>query len=128
MFTNEQDEWIDSFNTPLNSFYAIFVVLWTTYFVESWKRKEAKIADSWLMRDYEDPTTEREEFKAAYFIDQETKSTDKMSRFNTYQRKNFQGIPVSLLFIAAVIATQIGMKVWSEQNVEEYGKEIPVHI
>lgn len=72
--TNEKfDVWTDAFNTPLNSFYAIFVILWTTYFVESWKRKQNKIADMWLMRDYEDPTLEREEFKAAYYIDLETK-------------------------------------------------------
>ena len=83
---DDLEDWSDAFNTPMNSFYAIFVVLWTTYFVESWKRKESKIADSWLMRDFQDPTTEREEFKAAYFIDAETKSTDKVSRFNTYFR------------------------------------------
>ena len=47
-------------------------MLWTTYFVESWKRKENKIGDMWLMRDYEDPTTEREDFRAALNIDKET--------------------------------------------------------
>lgn len=119
----------DGFNTPLNAFYAIFVVLWTTYFVESWKRKECKIGDTWLMRDYQDPTTEREEFKAAYFIDRETKSTDKVSRFNTYYRKVFIGIPVSVGFILAVIVTQIGMKIWQQSNIDEYGKEkIPIYL
>ena len=119
---------LDALNTPLNAFYAIFVVLWTTYFVESWKRKECKIGDTWLMRDYEDPTTEREEFKAAYFIDKETKSTDKISRFDTYKRQVFVGIPISVAFILAVIITQIGMKIWQESNVEEYGKNIPYHL
>ena len=78
--------WTEAFNTPLNCIYAIFVILWTTYFVESWKRKENKLGDMWLMRNFEDPSSEREEFKAAFLIDQETKSTDKISRFNTFNR------------------------------------------
>ena len=82
----EKPAWTAAFNTPINAIYAVFVLLWTTLFVESWKRKEAKIADMWLMRNFEDPTQEREDFKAAYYIDQETKKTDKTSRFNTYNR------------------------------------------
>ena len=81
--------WTETFNTPVNAIYAVFVLLWTTLFVESWKRKENKIADMWLMRDFEDPTQEREDFKAAFYIDQETKRTDKISRFNTYNRQVF---------------------------------------
>ena len=54
--------------------------------MESWKRKENRIADMWLMRDFQDPTTERPEFQAAYYIDKETMSTDKISRINTYNR------------------------------------------
>ncbi len=80
------------------------------------------------MRDYEDPTTEREEFKAAYYIDRETKSTDKVSRFNTYFRQVFIGIPISVGFILAVIITQVFMKLWQEANLEEYGKDIPIHL
>lgn len=81
------------------------------------------------MRDYQDPTTEREEFKAAYFIDRETKSTEKVSRFNTYYRSVFIGIPVSVGFILAVIITQIGMKIWQQSNIDEYGKDkIPLHL
>ena len=99
----EKPSWADAFNTPVNAIYAIFVLLWTTGFVESWKRKENKIADMWLMRDFEDPTQEREDFKAAYYIDQETKSTDKISRFDTYGRMVFQGIPISVFFIGLVV-------------------------
>lgn len=80
------------------------------------------------MRDYEDPTTEREEFKAAYYIDRETKSTDKVSRFNTYFRQVFIGIPISVFFILAVIVTQIFMKLWQESNLEEYGKDVPIYL
>jgi hypothetical protein len=96
--------------------------------VESWKRKESKIADTWLMRDFEDPTLEREEFKAAIWVDPETKSTEKVSRFNTFNRQVYVGIPISLFFIFAVIGTQVVMKVWSDKNVEDYGLDIPLHL
>ena len=62
MTDTELEVWTDAFNSPLNSIYAVCVVLWTTYFVESWKRKQNKIADAWLMRNFEDPPMEREEF------------------------------------------------------------------
>jgi len=78
------------------------------------------------MRDYEDPTTEREDFRAALYIDRETKQTEKVSRVKTYYRMLFVGIPTSLFFIFAVIGTQIGMKIWAHQNVEKYGKDIPM--
>jgi len=103
-------------------------VLWTTYFVESWKRKENKIGDMWLMRDYEDPTTEREDFRAALNIDKETLQTEKSSRVDTFNRQVYIGIPVSLFFIFAVIGTQIAMKMWQTSNTEEYGEKIPLEL
>ena len=126
--SEELDQWTEAFNTPLNCIYAIFVILWTTYFVESWKRKESKLADMWLMRDFEDPTLEREEFKSAYLIDQETKSTDKVSRIDTHFRQIYVGIPVSVFFIFLVILTQLFMRAWADSNAKEYGTEIPLHL
>jgi len=67
----------------------------------------------WLMRDYVDPTTEREQFKAAFYIDQKTHQTEKKSRVNTYYRQVFMGIPISIFFILLVVVTQIGMKIWA---------------
>ena len=45
-------DFTNAFNTPWNLFYAIFVMLWTTIFTESWKRKENTISDLWLLRDF----------------------------------------------------------------------------
>ena len=125
---DENTNWLEAFNTPLNSLYAIFVVLWTTYFVESWKRKENTIGNKWLMRDYEDPTTEREDFLAAINIDKEIRATEKLSRVNTFFRSIFIGIPVSLFFILAVVFTQVGMRLWADDLNKQYGKHIPYHL
>jgi len=32
-------EWKDAYDSPLNTFYSILIMLWTTGLVESWKRK-----------------------------------------------------------------------------------------
>ena len=40
----------------------------------------------------------------------------------------FLGIPISLVFILAVIGTQIAMKMWNDGNIDEYGKEVPYEL
>jgi len=51
-----------------------------------------------------------------------------VSRYNTYNRQVYVGIPISLFFIFAVIGTQIGMKVWSNSHIDKYGKDVPYHL
>jgi len=63
----------EAFNTTLNIWYAIFLTFWMTFLVESWKRKEAVIAHKWLMRDFADSTTERQQFRYNLDIDVDTK-------------------------------------------------------
>lgn len=81
-------------------------------FVESWKRKENMIANKWLMRDFQDATTERSEFRASIDVDRDTKSIWKVTYTTTRFRQVFVGFPVTLFFIALVIATQICMRSW----------------
>lgn len=40
----------------------------------------------------------------------------------------FIGIPTSIFFILAVVGTQIGMKLWNQKNIDEYGTEIPLYL
>lgn len=39
-----------STDTMLNTLYCLFVAIWSTCFMESWKRKEAYLGDCWLVR------------------------------------------------------------------------------
>ena len=108
MFANKEEivsfnDFIDHFNTPLNLFYAIFVVIWTTFFTESWKRKQNVIGNSWLMREFKNPNHERSAFKGAWTIDKKTKAKDKVPLYNAYWRYLLVGVPVTILFVLAVI-------------------------
>ena len=62
----------EHFGTVLNAYYAIFIAIWVTLLVESWKRKQNSLANNWLMRDFYDATLERTEFRATYNIDVNT--------------------------------------------------------
>jgi hypothetical protein len=44
--------YLDSTDTALNSIYSILIALWSTFMVESWKRKENFLSNRWLVRDY----------------------------------------------------------------------------
>lgn len=118
-------------NTTKNVWYAIFLMFWTTWLVESWKRKESLIAHQWLMRDFRDSTTERSEFKYALDLDVHTKQKWGKSVRNTYARTICIGIPVSALFIAMVVGVQVLQRWWRLYNDEYYdvdnGGSIPLH-
>ena len=50
-------------NTPISFIYGIVVILWLTFFNESWKRAESIIADKWLVNDeHRDSTTQNKAF------------------------------------------------------------------
>ena len=49
------EEW---FNSPLSFVYGLIMMVWITLFNESWIRKENQIANEWLVRNYQDSTTE----------------------------------------------------------------------
>ena len=107
-------------------------MFWTTWLVESWKRKESVIAHKWLMRDFQDSTTERKDFRAVLDVDVQTKRKWMQSVRNTYLRTLLVGIPVSLFFIACVVAVQVVQRMWRIRNDEVYGVadggSVPLHI
>ena len=49
--------------SPYSIVYGICIMIWITLFHESWKRKQNYIGNEWLVRDFEDETTERNDFK-----------------------------------------------------------------
>lgn len=55
----------------MNVLYSIIIALWTTFFVESWKRKQAYLGNRWLVREFEEIAFERKQFKASLDVDVE---------------------------------------------------------
>ena len=44
--------WKEALQDRLNIVYAVFIMVWSTMFVESWKRKQNYIGNSWLVREF----------------------------------------------------------------------------
>ena len=101
-----------SFDNIWNTFYAIFIVLWCTLAVESWKRKQNLISEKWLMRNFSDPTLERSKFNASFDVHHSTQQIYKRPYINTYVRMVFISLPVTLVFIAAVVLCVTFTRIW----------------
>ncbi len=56
---NEEKKWDHYLASPLSILYAFVIMIWSTLFTESWKRKQNYIANEWLVRNFKDATTER---------------------------------------------------------------------
>ena len=82
-------------------------MIWITLFHESWKRKQNLIGNEWLVRDFQDVTTERHNFRHESTIDPETHHQHKVATKNAYWTQLAVGLPISCLFIAMVIGGQV---------------------
>jgi len=93
--------------SPISILYGICIMIWITLFHESWKRKQNYIGNEWLVRDFQDATTERNEFLCDYHIDPVTQHQRKISVRNSYLVQLSLGVPVSLIFMCIVIGAQV---------------------
>lgn len=66
------EEWDHYLANPISIIYGIIIMIWTTFFVESWKRKQNLIGNEWLVRDFVDVTAEVPSFQCEIEIDPET--------------------------------------------------------
>ena len=48
----EEKPWAQYLASPLAIIYGILIMLWITFFHESWKRKQNYIANEWLVRNF----------------------------------------------------------------------------
>ena len=101
----------DATDTFLNCVYSLFIALWTTLFVESWKRKENYLANRWLVRDYEATSFDRDQFKACLNIDTQLRTIWKQEKEN--QARIWLGTPVTVLFMALVVGVYVGIHYWA---------------
>jgi hypothetical protein len=60
--------------------------IWSTLFVESWKRKQAWLANRWMVRDFNQVSFARKEFKASYIFDDDLVDKEMQPTRNWYKR------------------------------------------
>lgn len=89
----------ETLDAGYNQIFAIIIVVWATLVTESWKRKEAALADKWLMRDFTDTTLERPKFRPQLEIDADLRDIVRKPRKSSYLRFVLVGLPVTIIFM-----------------------------
>ena len=119
-------------SNPLSILYAFIIMIWITLFHESWKRKQNYLANEWLVRGFQDSTTERNDFKHETTIDADTQHQWKVATKDAYLMQMLVGVPVSLVFMLIVIASQCALQYanyksgQTNDNAEEGTNTVPM--
>ncbi|CDW85080.1 anoctamin-like protein [Stylonychia lemnae] len=90
-------------DNPFNCLYCLVLAIWSTVFLEVWKRKESEIAHIWNMTGYLGADTEMPDYRSDFVIDDKTKSIKKENLASTYVRRMFGEIPSATLSIGLVV-------------------------
>lgn len=117
---NDEKTWSNLFSSPLVIIYGLIMMIWVTLFHESWKRKQNYIANEWLMRDFEDVTQERSQFRSELTIDPDTQHHLRISKKDSYKTQLLYSVPISLCFMVLVFLSQISITLISREVGKAY--------
>lgn len=92
--------------------YSVFIAIWTTLFVESWKQKEAFLGNRWLVRNYDEVSFDRKEFKYSLNFEGQLRSSWKVA--HPSKRGKFASWVISTLSMGLVIAVFCSIQVWNQ--------------
>jgi hypothetical protein len=99
-------------DTPYNCLYSLVMAIWSTVFLELWKRRESEIVNLWRMENFEtfndQAGDERQDFKYEIIIDNNLKGQKKENFVNPHVRRLTDEIPVVLIGFGAVVGCFIG--------------------
>ena len=117
---DEEKKWDHYLASPISILYGLCIMIWSTLFHESWKRKQNYIGNEWLVRGFQDATTERSDFKCEITIDPDTQHQWKVATKDAYTRQMLVGVPVSLAFMMLVIGCQVALQALNWEIGESY--------
>jgi branched-subunit amino acid permease len=103
-------------DNPFNCLYCIILAIWSTVFIEMWKRRECEIAHMWNMTGYKGDDNEIADYRADYVIDPKAKLMQKKNLVDTYSRRLFGEIPVVVMAIAIIVGCFYGYYRFSRDN------------
>ena len=97
-----------AFDSPMNGIFGLFVAIWATLFVESWKRKQKTIAHLWGVQDnsFSKVDERTDTYKSYNFYNEKTDRIEKYPLEVTKTRKF--GVSIwKLSFLIVVIYSMI---------------------
>jgi hypothetical protein len=88
------------------------MALWSTIFIEIWKRREHELAHLWNMSHYKGNEAEMPNYKADLVIDSRTKNAKKQNVVDSYFRRLMGEAPVVTTGIGVVVGCFIGYRTY----------------
>lgn len=94
----------DDPNSPVSIFFAIFIALWCSFFLEFWKRRQVELAMRWGMVGYKQVAQVRPEFQGINSFDPVTGDSYLYFPRNEYLKRLLQSGVIIGALIALVLA------------------------
>jgi hypothetical protein len=96
-------------NAPIMPYFAVFIAIWSAYYLEYWKRKEKDVALKWGMVGFEENVEARPEFVGTYQKNPVNGELYIYFPHNEYIKRAAQSFMVIGVLIAIVIALLAGI-------------------
>ena len=88
--------------SPVSIYYAAFLCIWATLFLEFWKRNSAKIAVEWDVLDYEKDAVQRPQFRGTVTVSPVTGAACRTHNKLLYRAKRYLLSPFVMLVMLTV--------------------------
>ena len=95
--------WYGSVDAPYVPLFSLFMALWSTLFLEFWRRRNAILAHRWGVLNYEEEESTRPQFKGTWVQDPITGEISKMYSSLKRAAKYAITIPVVLLAVFGIV-------------------------
>lgn len=92
-------------NTSFMPYFSVFIAIWSSFYIESWKRKEKTTAMKWGMWGFEDSQQVRAEFTGTEIMSPVDGSSYLYFPRSKYLMRLSYSISIIIIFIAIVIGT-----------------------
>jgi Calcium-activated chloride channel len=80
------------------------MVIWGTFFIESWKRRENELSYCWDMHYFKKREQPRVMYQGKYHINKFSSEAEVYDKFTTFYRRLIMDGPIILIGIASVVA------------------------
>ncbi|KAF9930111.1 hypothetical protein FBU30_000861 [Linnemannia zychae] len=120
------------FGSSFSVFYGIFVIIWATFFTETWKRREKELALMWRVQNVSRTEMRRPSFKGTTMAPDPV-TGEMVPFFSPWKRwsRKMLGIPIVLggaLALTTVITTVFGIEVFLTVYYDGYLKEVLIYL
>lgn len=125
------DIFLEGVRNHLVVILAVFIAIWSSFFMEGFKRREQELAFLYDALDYEANEEQREEFSGNYVVNDTTKKVVKENPFTTFQRRIFLEGPSLIIAACMVLGSYyivFALQTFGEKEIEKGNDQFGLYI